>query len=361
MKTLFNCLSKQRLESLRKQLILFTLLGYSSSLWAQQVIMLDDMRQRYAAFLRQEVDTTISYKNDEIVKSTYHCYENKGERYKNPRIENPTSYIYMLTDRLRTPEYPGERHYWSLVDYERVNHRTFKRPIRPIERRRLKYMDKSFVRYLALDSIEGMRRADWPKAFAKKYAKRKHKFHYAKGVSDQVVLLRDVRNMMGYTVSPTFWDVEVRRGRVVNSDHLGERCEEQMGDLMYLGPLPALDGNTTRQQRINLRLRALADSINRRVKVLNPPKEKQRFDLLIIHQPDRRVDVELLWTDGEEKEAFMQIREALRQLPPKFFVRYWTSDGQPLPGGYLRGTLYKNGTWGFTMAPFFSSFVGQIL
>lgn len=97
MKTLFNCLSKQRLESLRKQLILFTLLGYSSSLWAQQVIMLDDMRQRYAAFLRQEVDTTISYKNDEIVKSTYHCYENKGGEIQESTHREPNQ-LHLYAD-----------------------------------------------------------------------------------------------------------------------------------------------------------------------------------------------------------------------------------------------------------------------
>ena len=348
-----------RIAPFRKQIILLSIIGYCNCAWSQQRITLDEMRNRYVEYVQKKVNPAANKENDEVVESHYYLYNRKDKRYSNPREHDSKDYPFMLTSKLRTEEYPEKRHFWSLIDYERVNHRTFHSHKRPLERRRLRYKDKSFIRYLALDSIDGVSPELWPKSFRKRYYSRKHKFHYAKAVSDTLFLLSDVRNMLGYMVSPTFWDVEIRHGRVVNPDHLGERCEEQMGNLMYLGPLPKLDGSTTTQQRINQHLTALADSINKGIKAADPPKEKQRFDLLIVHLPDSRADVELLWTDGKAEPTFTQMREALRQLPPKFFVHYWATDGQPLPGSYLQGTYYKNGTWGFTMDSFLSSFVGQ--
>ena len=188
--------------------------------FAQQRITLDDMRQRYAEFASQQpIDTTISRENDEVVISSYHCYEKKGQKYKNPRMDK--DYAYMLVEKLRTPEYPDRRHYWSLVDYEKVNHHVSKNISHktPIERRRLKYVHKSFVRYLALDSIDGIGPSLWPKAFKRKYYRPKHKFHYAKAVSDSLFLLNEVRNMLGYTIAPHFEDAVIKKGNTVVTDN----------------------------------------------------------------------------------------------------------------------------------------------
>ena len=339
--------------------MLFSIIGYSNCIWSQQRITLDDMRQRYAEFMRQGADTTINRQNDEVVSSSYYVYNKKGKRYNNPRQKGEGRYAYMLTERLRTPEYPDKRHYWSLIDYERVNHRTFKRPIRPVEHRRLKYKEKSFVRYLALDSIEGTGPDKWSKAFRRKYYHRKHKFHYAKAVSDSLFLLTDVRNMLGYTVSPTFRDVQVNRGSVKGYDKSGERCEQQMGELMHMGPL-MLDGGGTYRNLVTRRWSALNDIINKSITVRNTPTEHKVYDLLIIMLPDGRTDAEVLSCSGETGPEFEQLRQAIRQLPPRFFVRYWTVDGHPLPGCYIESIINPNGTWSFSMNKFLLNLVGHI-
>ena len=342
-----------------RNLFLIVLVFFFICAHAQQRITLDDMRQRYAEFASQQpIDTTISRENDEVVISSYHCYEKKGQKYKNPRMDK--DYAYMLVEKLRTPEYPDRRHYWSLVDYEKVNHHVFKNISHktPIERRRLKYVHKSFVRYLALDSIDGIGPSLWPKAFKRKYYRPKHKFHYAKAVSDSLFLLNEVRNMLGYTIAPHFEDAVIKKGHV--RDYSYQRCEDQMGELMYLGPIPVIDRKYSRLARIRMRLRGLDDEINSRLTVVDHGVEKKSYDLLVIMLPNERADVEMLSCTGEVGPEFEQLRQYIRELPPQFFVRYWTVDGQPLPGFYLQATISNSGTWRFSMDKFLLKLKGRV-
>lgn len=340
-----------------RNLFLIVLVFFFICAHAQQRITLDDMRQRYAEFASQQpIDTTISRENDEVVISSYHCYEKKGQKYKNPRMDK--DYAYMLVEKLRTPEYPDRRHYWSLVDYEKVNHHVSSSRRTPFERRRLKYMDKSFVRYLALDSIEGLGPSSWTKAFRKKYYRPKHNFHYAKAVSDNLFLLNEVRNVLGYTIAPHFQDAVIKKGHICDYDY--QRCEDQMGEMMYLGPIPVIDRKYSRLARIRMRLRGLDDEINSRLTVVDHGVEKKSYDLLIVMLPDERADAEMLSCTGEVGPEFEQLRQHIRELPPQFFVRYWTVDGQPLPGFYLQATISNNGTWRFSMDKFLLKLKGRV-
>ena len=68
--------------------------------------------------------------------------------------------------------------------------------------------------------------------------------------------------------------------------------------------------------------------------------------------PDGRADVEVLSCSGEVGPEFEPLRETIRKISPRFFVRYWMVDGQSLPGCYLKGILYEDGTWRFYMDKF---------
>lgn len=337
---------------------------------AQKNITLDDMRQRYAEFANlQAIDPTISKENDEVVKSSYLCYKEEGKKYQNPRLESPQDYGFMLADNLRTPEYPERRHFWSLVEYEKTDHRTFSttdtRKMKPAERRKWKNRHKGAVQYLALDSIEGVSTSSWSKDFKKKYDHRKQKFHYAKAVSDTLFLLNEVRNMMGYTVAPHFQDVIIKKGCVrYNSP---QRCEDQMGDLMFLGGMPTLDGRErSKYSSISRRLSALADDVNSRLTVVDRTIGKKSYDLLIKMLPDGKVDAEILSCTGEPGSEFERLRECLCELHSHartdagYFVRYWTANAQPLPGFYLQANLREDGTWWFSMEKFLLNLVWKV-
>ena len=327
------------------QRFLLLILIIPTLLYPQKSITLYDMRARYKEFAQGiPIDSTIGRDADEVILSSYRWYQKGRRKYYNPRKESPAEYSYDLVSNLRTPQYPNRKHFWSMIDYQIWKHNGFKH----VPNWRMK-PNKDFIKFLSLDSIEGISRKDWPRKFRRKYSHKRLGIRYSKCVSDTIFLLKSPFNMLGFTVSSSFRDVVIQKGKI--KDYLSKsykRYEEQLGRLKDLAPM-MIDGG--KKWQITSEILGLNKEVNNRTEALSSNQEMSVYDLLVILCPDGTADVEVLSCRGNIGLEFDNLKKIIREFPKHFFFAYWTIDNKPLPGIYLRGK-FEDGLWHFSISPF---------
>ena len=322
---------------------IYLLLLAASTAFSQKNITVCDMKHNY--YLRQKAEDETTKQNtdeldelDELVFSSYN-YREYGEL---DNFRTHRRFICYVTKGLRTKQYPDRKHFWSMMIY-------YKRPYNQENRR--KRRQKPFcssIRYLVLDSIEGVNRSEWHPETKKNYCVPIEKTHYAKGISQTVFMQEmDLIDMMGFQCSPFYSLFEIKKGKIKNF------CKSKRVYLMQTSELwsedTTLDGNL--KLHLQIAMRNFSKRINNLASIPHSNGLEGDYDLLIVLNQDGTADVEKLSQTEKQDLLFDDLRNKIKSLPPNYFFHLWTIDGVPLPGLYIKAT-YDKKKWTFSMSDF---------
>ena len=324
-----------KLKSILSVLLTVGTFFLTQGIAAQGNVSVEMMKERYRLYMKG--DTVPIDSADEVVNCIYH--PKRG--YSNPRIDKSrTSYIHLLN--LRTKEYPGRRHFWSMVIEQKRIGRKHDGIKVPRWKRRKTWVQRH--KYFYLDSIAGMARNELPQSIKDNYRKKNRHAYHAPALSGTFYAISDPLDMFGYVTALYFADLPLDKGRFTHS-RLLSRCLSHRS-LLAENTMTFCETSTACLQAL---MRTFSHEITERYKAEAKeifPREK-KFDLLIYQNQNLTSDVELL---SDEKDAVAELetlRHIIRSLPANYFPRFWTLDNQALPGFYVEATL-KNGEWTFS-------------
>lgn len=320
-------------------LAIFAMIPFTTN---AQKITLDDMRDRYKAFSSNEIQPEPT-EYDEIVVSYYYGYEPEEKRYNNPRTSKGNQkYDVYRTHNLRTKEYRNRKHYWSFLYYQ-------EEPYDPREHLHDGNFKSwgDFIKYLVLDSIEGIDSSTW-----KKELEKKRRFlhpidtlgtlQYAKKINQTIFCLCGTVNLMGYICRPTYLEFNVRHGIIKDFNRAYKKGFDRAGDAYEEAAGMLIDGSGQRR-RTNLYV-VISRKINSIITADSIPRADNDYDILIKFKSNKKVDAELLSSDKLPGKDFVELRDAIRKLPKNFLNPLWTTEGKRLPGIYMKARLH-DGKW----------------
>lgn len=324
---------------MKKEIFVWLLLPISLCCFSKNSISIDEMKQHYCAFCKNEI-TSYTEDADEIVMSEYGF----GSGYRNPRNASKGIYHYYKAKGLRTEQYPDKKHYWSLVRY-------YKKPYNNTgkgKRHKSKRLN-DFVKYLTLDSIQNITKTSWSADFKNSYSYKKKGMFYARSYSADIFMQssEDV-NILGFNVTPYFREFTVKNGIVKGFTSAFEKCYNQEGQLWQKSSI-TLDG--TLMNHIHVAMSMFASDINKMGNVQEHISGKRTYDLLIVMNSDGTANVDCL-SDFSDKDTLLNHLSAeIKKLPNHYFTPLWTIDRIALPGLYVEG-IYENDQWRFSMDKF---------
>lgn len=220
----------------------------------------------------------------------------------------------------------GRKCFWST----RQTHRLLKE-----ENGRKYYTPKGCPEYFRLDSIEGLRREEWPEGISEKCSFRDEALDevYAKGLSGTFYSC-EPQYCMGWWVSNFFSVLEVDGGRVKTSHCI--RNGKARDVAFDKGFSPAMGrvgiGNYLPEFTI-----ALGSYVNGVDGVRKDSRNPKVYDFLVSENGEG-YDIEVLNCSSETGPEFEALREKVRQLPADYFTPLYTLGGVRLPGFYLEGS-----------------------
>lgn len=310
---------------------------------AQGNVSVEMMKERYRLYMKG--DTVPIDSADEVVNCIYH--PKRG--YSNPRTDKSrTRNIDLLN--LRTKEYPGRRHFWSIVIEEKRTGRKYNRVKMPKSKRRRTWAQHH--NYIYLDSIAGMARDEIPQSMKDNYRKKNRIAYHAPALGGTFYAISDPLDMFGYVTALYFVDLPLDKGKFMHG-RLLSRCFSHRS-LLAENTMTICETSTAYLQAL---MRTFSREITERYKAEAKdilPGEK-KFDLLIYQSQGLRSDVELLSGEKDAGAELESLRHIIRSLPANYFPRFWTLDNQTLPGFYVEARL-KNGEWTFSTDRFIKSY-----